>query len=71
VLLLIWFGVLTHAGVFWLGCRGGLRVRLRALARQAERPVPPQPRVLQVNGFVGIALFCFALLDLLVRGLRG
>ena len=25
----------------------------------------------QVNGFIGIALFVFALLDLVVRGLRG
>jgi 4-hydroxybenzoate polyprenyltransferase len=71
--LFVWFGLLTHAGVFWW-----LGVAVTACAFVYEHSLlhPNDLSKLNrafftVNGFVGIALFCFALLDLLVRGLRG
>ena len=71
--LFIWFGILTHAGVFWW-----LGVVVVACAFIYEHSLL-RPNDLSklnrafftVNGFVGIALFCFALLDLLIRGLQG
>jgi 4-hydroxybenzoate polyprenyltransferase len=71
--LFVWFGLLTHAGVFWW-----LGVAVVACAFVYEHALlrPTDLSRLNrafftVNGFVGIALFCFALVDLLVRGLRG
>jgi 4-hydroxybenzoate polyprenyltransferase len=71
--LFIAFGALTHAGVFWW-----LGVIVVACAFIYEHSLlhPDDLSKLNrafftVNGFVGIALFCFALADLLVRGLRG
>jgi 4-hydroxybenzoate polyprenyltransferase len=71
--LFIWFGLLTHAGAFWW-----LGVAVVACAFVYEHSLlhPNDLSKLNrafftVNGFVGIALFCFALVDLLVRGLRG
>ena len=71
--LFIWFGLLTRAGAsWWLG------VAVVACAFVYEHSLlhPNDLSKLNrafftVNGFVGIALFCFALVDLLVRGLRG
>lgn len=70
-LLLGWYGLATDAGFFfWLG------LLIVAAAFWYEHSVV-RPGDLSrlnrafftVNGFVGIALFCCALLDLLVRGL--
>ncbi|GAA2937524.1 hypothetical protein GCM10020221_36600 [Streptomyces thioluteus] len=69
--LLVWYGVATHAGVFfWMG------MAVVAVAFVYEHTVV-RPHDLSrlnrafftVNGFIGIALFGCALLDLLVRGL--
>jgi len=71
--LFVWFGALTHAGVFWwLGvivvacafCYEHSLLRPNDLSRLNRA-------FFTVNGFVGIALFCFALVDLLLRGLHG
>ena len=71
--LFIWFGLLTHAGVFWWL---GIVVVACAFVYEHSLLHPKDLSRLNrafftVNGFVGIALFCFAVLDLLVRGLRG
>ena len=71
--LFIWFGLLTHAGVFWWL---GIAVVVCAFIYEHSLLHPKDLSKLNrafftVNGFVGIALFCFALADLLVRGLRG
>jgi 4-hydroxybenzoate polyprenyltransferase len=71
--LFVWFGLLTHAGVFWWL---GLAVVACAFVYEHSLLKPSDLSRLNrafftVNGFVGIALFCFALVDLLVRGLRG
>jgi len=71
--LFIWFGLLTHAGVFWWL---GIAVVVCAFIYEHSLLHPKDLSRLNrafftVNGFVGIALFCFALADLLVRGLRG
>lgn len=71
--LFIWFGILTHAQVFWW-----LGVAVVACAFIYEHSLL-RPNDLSklnrafftVNGFVGIALFCFAVIDLLIRGLHG
>ncbi|MCX4549048.1 4-hydroxybenzoate octaprenyltransferase [Streptomyces sp. NBC_01387] len=69
--LLVWFAVATHAGAFfWIG------LAIVAVAFVYEHTVV-KPHDLSrlnraffsVNGFIGIALFVCALLDLLVRGL--
>ncbi|WP_308117320.1 menaquinone biosynthesis prenyltransferase MqnP [Streptomyces fuscigenes] len=71
--LLAWYGVATGAGVlYWVG------LAVVAIAFLYEHTIV-RPHDLsrlnraffQVNGFIGIALFVFALLDLIVRGLRG
>jgi 4-hydroxybenzoate polyprenyltransferase len=71
--LFILFGALTHAGVFWWL---GVIVVACAFIYEHSLLKPSDLSRLNrafftVNGFVGIALFCFALVDLLVRGLRG
>ncbi|MCX5205000.1 4-hydroxybenzoate octaprenyltransferase [Streptomyces sp. NBC_00237] len=69
--LLVWYGVRTDAGIFfWIG------MVIVAVAFVYEHTIV-RPHDLsrlnraffQVNGFIGIALFACALLDLLVRGL--
>jgi 4-hydroxybenzoate polyprenyltransferase len=73
VLLLGWYAVLTDAGwAFWLG----LIVVCCAFLYEHSIVKPGDLSRLnraffQVNGFVGISLFAFALLDLLLRGLGG
>ncbi|MEU9791631.1 menaquinone biosynthesis prenyltransferase MqnP [Streptomyces sparsogenes] len=70
-LLLGWYGLATGAGFFfWLG----LLIVAAAFAYEHSVVRPGDLSRLNrafftVNGFVGIALFCCALLDLLVRGL--
>ena len=71
--LFILFGALTHAGGFWWF---GIVVVAAAFVYEHALLSPTDLSRLNrafftVNGFVGIALFCFALIDLLVRGLRG
>ncbi|HEX4789634.1 MAG TPA: menaquinone biosynthesis prenyltransferase MqnP [Actinospica sp.] len=71
--LFIWFGALTHAGVFWWL---GVIVVACAFIYEHSLLKPADLSKLNrafftVNGFVGIALFCFALADLVGRGLRG
>lgn len=70
--LFIWFGLLTGAGVFWWV---GVVVVAGAFVYEHSLLRPDDLSRLNrafftVNGFVGIALFCFALLDLVARGLR-
>ena len=70
--LFITFGVLTHAQAFWWI---GVAVVSGAFIYEHSLLKPNDLSRLNrafftVNGFVGIALFCFALLDLVVRGLR-
>lgn len=71
--LFIWFGLLTSAGAFWWV---GVVVVAGAFVYEHSLLRPDDLSRLNrafftVNGFVGIALFCFALLDLVTRGLRG
>ncbi|MFG2723314.1 menaquinone biosynthesis prenyltransferase MqnP [Streptomyces sp. NPDC048416] len=69
--LLVWYALATGAGVFfWLG----LVIVLGAFLYEHTLVKPHDLSKLnraffQVNGFIGIALFVCALLDLLVRGL--
>lgn len=70
--LFVWFGLLTGAGVFWWV---GVVVVAGAFVYEHSLLRPDDLSRLNrafftVNGFVGIALFCFALLDLVSRGLR-
>lgn len=71
--LLAWYAVLTHGGwALWLG----LAVTVAAFCYEHTIVKPHDLSRLnraffQVNGFVGVSLFCFALLDLLLRGLGG
>jgi 4-hydroxybenzoate polyprenyltransferase len=69
--LFVWFGLLTHAGVFWWL---GVAVVACAFVYEHSLLSPNDLSRLNrafftVNGFVGIALFCFALADLAVRGI--
>jgi 4-hydroxybenzoate polyprenyltransferase len=71
--LFVWFGLLTGAGVLWWL---GVAVVAGAFVYEHSLLKPDDLSRLNrafftVNGFVGIALFCFALLDLVARGLRG
>ena len=71
--LFVCFGLLTHAGaLWWLGVAvvAGAFVYEHSLLKPTDLSKLNRA-FFTVNGFVGIALFCFALLDLLVRGLRG
>jgi 4-hydroxybenzoate polyprenyltransferase len=70
-LLLVWYALATGAGVFfWLGL-----VIVAAAFLYEHAIVRPgdlsrlNRAFFTVNGFIGIALFCCALLDLVVRGL--
>ena len=70
--LFIWFGLLTGAGAFWwvgVAVVAGAFVYEHSLLRPNDLSRLNRA-FFTVNGFVGIALFCFALLDLLARGLR-
>ncbi|MCC3773603.1 menaquinone biosynthesis prenyltransferase MqnP [Streptomyces sp. UNOB3_S3] len=69
--LLVWYALATHAGVFfWVGL-----VVVAAAFLYEHTIVKPHDlsrlnrAFFTVNGFIGIALFVCALLDLLVRGL--
>ncbi|MCC9310783.1 4-hydroxybenzoate octaprenyltransferase [Kitasatospora sp. RB6PN24] len=70
--LLLWYAVLTHAGpAFYVG----LVVVVAAFVYEHSIVRPHDISRLNraffsINGFVGISLFAFALLDLLLRGLR-
>jgi 4-hydroxybenzoate polyprenyltransferase len=73
VLLLLWFGSLAHLGWLWVV---GVIAAAAALAYEQWLVKPNDlSRVnrafFTVNGFVGIGLFCFAVADLIVQGLRG
>ena len=73
VLLLLWFGVLAHLGWTWTA---GVIAAAAALAYEQHLVKPNDLSKVNrafftVNGFVGIGLFCFAVADLLSRGLRG
>ena len=71
--LFIWFGLLTGAGAFWwvgVAVVAGAFIYEHSLLRPDDLSRLNRA-FFTVNGFVGIALFCFALLDLLARGLRG
>ncbi|GAA3758046.1 menaquinone biosynthesis prenyltransferase MqnP [Streptomyces tremellae] len=71
--LLAWYGAATGAGVlYWIG----LAVVAAAFLYEHTIVRPHDLSRLnraffQVNGFIGIALFVFALADLIARGLRG
>lgn len=72
MLLLILFGAQVHAGAWWWV---GLVIVAGAFAYEHSLVKPDDLSRLNrafftVNGFVGIALFFFALLDLVSRGLR-
>ncbi|MFC0600677.1 menaquinone biosynthesis prenyltransferase MqnP [Streptomyces palmae] len=69
--LLVWYGLLIGAGAFFWA---GLLIVAAAFVYEHSIVRPGDLSRLNrafftVNGFVGIALFCCALLDLLVRGL--
>jgi 4-hydroxybenzoate polyprenyltransferase len=73
VALFVWFGLLTHTGPFWWV---GLAIVTGAFTYEHSLVRPNDLSKLSrafftVNGFVGITLFCFALLDLVARGLTG
>ncbi|GAA2129688.1 4-hydroxybenzoate octaprenyltransferase [Kitasatospora kazusensis] len=69
--LLVWFALLTHAGpAFWVG----LAVVACAFVYEHSIIKPNDLSRLNrafftTNGFVGMSLFAFALLDLVIRGL--
>lgn len=70
--LFVWFGLLVGAGALWWV---GLAVVAAAFVYEHSLLRPDDLSRLNrafftVNGFVGIALFCFAVADLVVRGLR-
>ena len=69
--LLIWFGVVAHGGALWW-----IGIAVVAAAFWYEHSLVKPTDLSKVNraffttnGFVGISLFCFALVDLIVRGL--
>jgi 4-hydroxybenzoate polyprenyltransferase len=71
--LFLWFGLLTHAGALWwigLAVVAGAFLYEHWLVRPHDLSKLSRA-FFTVNGFVGITLFVFALLDLVVRGLRG
>lgn len=69
--LLVWFGLLTGAGVFfWIGLAIVVGAFLYEHSIVRPHDLSRLDRAFfKVNGFIGIALFVCALLDLLVRGL--
>ncbi|MEV7022991.1 menaquinone biosynthesis prenyltransferase MqnP [Kitasatospora sp. NPDC093558] len=69
--LLAWFGVLTGAGAaFWIGLFvvAGAFVYEHTIVRPNDLSKLNRA-FFQTNGFVGISLFFFALVDLIIRGL--
>ncbi|GHG75884.1 menaquinone biosynthesis prenyltransferase MqnP [Streptomyces griseocarneus] len=69
--LLVWYALATHAGVFfWTGLVvvAGAFLYEHAIVRPGDLSRLNRA-FFTVNGFIGIALFVCALLDLLVRGL--
>ncbi|NUU25522.1 MAG: 4-hydroxybenzoate octaprenyltransferase [Streptomycetaceae bacterium] len=71
-ILFLWFGALTDAGFFWYL---GLLIVAAAFFYEHSLVKPDDLSKLNrafftTNGFIGIALFVCALLDLVVRGLR-
>ncbi|MET9220754.1 menaquinone biosynthesis prenyltransferase MqnP [Streptomyces sp. NPDC088197] len=69
--LLVWYGLATHAGVFWwigLAVVGAAFLYEHSIVRPHDLSRLNRA-FFQVNGFIGIALFVCALLDLSVRGL--
>lgn len=69
--LLIWYAVATEAGgFFWVGLMivAGAFVYEHSIVRPHDLSRLNRA-FFSVNGFIGIALFVCALLDLLVRGL--
>jgi 4-hydroxybenzoate polyprenyltransferase len=71
--LLVWFGVVGGATGFWWA---GVVVVAGAFAYEHSLVRPDDLSKVNrafftTNGFVGISLFCFALVDLIWRGLRG
>lgn len=72
VVLLAWFGVLVGSSTWWFV---GVTVAAVALVYEQSLVRPYDlSRVnrafFTVNGFVGVSLFCFAVADLVARGLR-
>ena len=72
VMLLLWFGVLAGLGWVWTA---GVIAAAFALAYEQKLVKPTDlsnvnKAFFTVNGFVGIGLFLFALVDLVSRGLR-
>jgi len=72
VMLLLWFGVLAGLGWVWTA---GVIAAAFALAYEQKLVKPTDlsnvnKAFFTVNGFVGIGLFLFALVDLASRGLR-
>jgi 4-hydroxybenzoate polyprenyltransferase len=70
--LFILFGALTHAGPFWwigVTAVSGAFIYEHSLLKPTDLSRLGRA-FFTVNGFVGIALFFFALLDLVVRGLH-
>lgn len=71
--LFVWFGLVTGAGLLWWA---GLVIVAGAFVYEHSLVKPRDLSRLNrafftVNGAIGIALFVFALLDLVTRGLRG
>jgi 4-hydroxybenzoate polyprenyltransferase len=71
VALLVLFGVQAGMGGFWFA---GIAVTAVALGYEQSLVRPDDLRRVNrafftVNGFVGVTLFCFALADLVTRGL--
>ena len=69
--LFVWFGLLTDAGFFWwlgLVIVGAAFVYEHSLLKPNDLSKLNRA-FFTTNGFIGIALFCCALLDLSVRGL--
>ena len=69
--LFVWYAILTDAGAFlWLGLAivAGAFVYEHTIVRPHDLSRLNRA-FFSVNGFIGIALFVCALLDLLVRGL--
>ncbi|GAA2231192.1 4-hydroxybenzoate octaprenyltransferase [Kitasatospora cystarginea] len=71
--LLVWFAVRTHAGpAMWTGLAvvAGAFVYEHTIVRPGDLSRLNRA-FFSTNGFVGISLFVFALLDLVIRGLGG
>lgn len=72
VLLLLWFGVLANLGWLWTAGVGAAAIAL-AYEQHLVKPTDlsnVNKAFFTVNGYVGIGLFLFALVDLVAGGLR-